>query len=317
MPMMLFDARWVWRSGLVAAGLIAGVTAHAQTVAAADEIAVPPYAEDAYMEPPPVVYREEETYTVVPARRPPPVEVAVLPPREVFAVVRERGFEPMGPARRRGWVYSVSVLDPNGEEGRVVVDARTGRVMRFMPAYAMTPRRSHEIAVRYGRFGQPIEEPRYAPRPPVRVPYSALHHAAPHVASRTPSAVPLPRPRHVTRTAAKPAVVTPVVAKATDKPATDRAAPVAEKAAVTAKHTSPAPAAEASAARTTETAKDSDIKNKDNTTQMSAAAESKTVGAAQASMTPADAKPAEAAPAKPAEVELKPTQDMPPVQPLN
>jgi hypothetical protein len=318
MPMMLFDARWVWRSGLVAAGLIAGVTAHAQTVAAADEIAVPPYAEDAYMEPPPaVVYREEETYTVVPARRPPPVEVAVLPPREVFAVVRERGFEPMGPARRRGWVYSVSVLDPNGEEGRVVVDARTGRVMRFMPAYAMTPRRSHEIAVRYGRFGQPIEEPRYAPRPPVRVPYSALHHAAPHIASRTPSAVPLPRPRHVTRTAAKPAVVTPVVAKATDKPATDRAAPVAEKAAVTAKHTSPAPAAEASAARTTETAKDSDIKNKDNTTQMSAAAESKTVGAAQASMTPADAKPAEAVPAKPAEVELKPTQDMPPVQPLN
>lgn len=319
--MMLFDARWVWRSGLVAAGLIAGVTAHAQTVAAADEIAVPPYAEDAYMEPPPVVYREEETYTVVPARRPPPVAVAVLPPREVFAVVRERGFEPMGPARRRGWVYSVSVLDPNGEEGRVVVDARTGRVMRFMPAYAMTPRRSHEIAVRYGRFGQPIEEPRYAPRPPVRVPYSALHHAAPHIASRTPSAVPLPRPRHVTKVAAKPAVATPVVAKATDKPATDRAAPVAEKAAVTAKHTPPAPA-EASAARTTEAAEEPDAKSTgakttDAATQVSAAAESKTVGAAQASMTPADAKSAEAVAAKPAEVELKPTQDMPPVQPLN
>jgi hypothetical protein len=325
MPMMLFDARWVWRSGLVAAGLIAGVTAHAQTVAAADEIAVPPYAEDAYMEPPPaVVYREEETYTVVPARRPPPVEVAVLPPREVFAVVRERGFEPMGPARRRGWVYSVSVLDPNGEEGRVVVDARTGRVMRFMPAYAMTPRRSHEIAVRYGRFGQTIEEPRYAPRPPVRVPYSALHHAAPRIASRTPSAVPLPRPRHVTRTAAKPAVATPVVTKAADKPATDRATPATEKTAVTARtdHASPVPAAETSAARTTDAAEEPDAKStgaktRDAATQVSAAVESKTVGAAQASMTPADAKSAEAATAKPAEIALKPTQEMPPVQPLD
>jgi hypothetical protein len=263
------------------------------------------------MEPPPaVVYREEETYTVVLARRPPPVEMAILPPREVFAVVRERGFEPMGPARRRGWVYSVSVLDPNGEEGRVVVDARTGRVMRFVPVYAMTPRRSHEIAVRYGRFGQTIDQPRYAPRPPVGVPHSSILGAAPHVASRTP--VPLPRPRRVTRTTAKPTVATSVVAKAVDKPATDRATPAVEKAAVTAAAVrgSATQATEAPAARkVAEMAK----------SQAAAAAESKTVGAAQASMTPADAKPADAktATAKPAEVELKPTQEMPPVQPLN
>ena len=114
---MMVGTRWVWRTGLAAAGLFVGMAAHGQTVMAADEIAVAPY-EESYDEPPPaVVYREEETYAEVPVRRP-PVEVEVLPPREVFAVVRERGFEPMGPARRHGPVYSISVLDPNGDEIR-------------------------------------------------------------------------------------------------------------------------------------------------------------------------------------------------------
>ncbi len=284
--MMVLGTRWGWRTGLVAAGLLAGMAAHAQVAAAADEIVVPSYEEETYAEPPPaVVYREEDTYAV-PVRRPPPVEVEVLPPREVFAVVRERGFEPTGAIRRRGWVYSVSALGPNGEDGRVVVDARTGRVMRFVPAYAMSPRLSHEIGVRYGRFGQPIEEPRYAPRPPVGVPYSGLHGAAPRVASRTPAAVPVPRPRHATRMA----VAKPAVAKATDKPAVDTAKPDAATATENAAVTKPAGA-----------------------TQASASADPATVGAVQASVK-AEAKPVEA---KPAGVELKPTQDLPPVQPLD
>lgn len=277
--MTLFDARWMWRTGLVAAGLLAGMAAHARIAVAADEIAVPPYGEETYAEPPPPVVYQEETYAV-PLRRPPPVEVEVLGPREVVAVVRERGYEPIGAIRRRGWVYSVSALGPNGEDGRVVVDARTGRIMRFLPAYAMTPSMSHEIAVRYGRFGQPIEEPRYAPRPPAGVPYSARHRTAPHVASRSPAAVPVPRPRHATKTAvAKPAII-----KATDRPAVDHAkhetVPVNDTAAV------------ATRAAT------------------QASAETTTVGAAQA-----PAKPA--VQAKPADVELKPTQTMPPVQPLD
>lgn len=284
--MIEFGVRWVWRTGLAAAGLLAGMAAHGQTVMAADELAVPPYGgsyiDETYAEPPPAVYREEETY-VVPARRPPPVEVAVLPPREVVAVVRERGYEPLGSMRRRGFIYSVPALDPNGADGRVMVDARSGRVMQFVPAYAMTPRVGHEIAVRYGRFGQPIEEPRYAPRPPAGVPYSALHRAAPHMASRTPAAVPVPRPRHVTKTAvAKPAVI-----KAADRSAVDRVKPeTTDSAAVT-------KAAE--------------------TTQASASADPATVGAVQASVK-AEARPVQA---KPAGVELKPTQDMPPVQPLD
>jgi hypothetical protein len=281
--MMVLGTGLRWRTGLVAAGLLAGVTAQAQVASAADEIAMPPYAEETYMEPPPAVVYREETYAVPVRRPPPPVEVAVLPPREVFAVVRERGYEPIGAIRRRGWVYSVSVLGPDGEDGRIVVDARSGRVLRFVPAYAMSPRLSHEIGARYGRFGQPIAEPRYAPRPPVGVPYSAVHRAAPHVASRTPAAVPVPRPRHAGK--AKPAV-----AKATDRPAVDTAktATATENIAVT------KPAATAA--------------------QAAASAEPATVGAVQASVKPSEAKPAAA---RPAEVELKPTQDMPPVQPLD
>ncbi len=279
---------WVWKTGLAAAGLFAGMAVHAQAVRAADEIAVAPY-EESYGEPPPaVVYREEETetYAEVPVRRPPPVEVEVLPPREVFAVVRERGFEPMGPARRHGPVYSISVLDPNGDDGRVMVDARTGRVVRFVRAYG----RGEEIVVRRrpGRFGQTIEEPRYAPRPPVGVPYSGLRGPAPHMASRTPPAVPVPRPRHVT----KAAVAKPAVAKATDKPAVDTAKPETATAKDNAAVTKPA--------ETT-------------ATQASASVEPATVGAVQASVKP-EAKPVEA---KSAQVELKPTQDLPPVQPLD
>lgn len=261
--MTLFGTKWVWRTGLAAAGLFAGVAIHAQAALAADEIIGPAYEEETYAGPPPaVIYREEGSYPI-PVRRPPPVEVMVLPPREVFAAVRDRGYEPTGVLRRRGWVYSVSVLDPDGEDGRVVVDARTGRVMRFVPAYAVSPRFNDELAVRYGRFGQQrIDDPRRAPRPPMAVPYGALR-GAPHVASRAPSAVPLPRPRHVTKTAAKPA---------------------------------------ATAA-----------------TPTSAVVESKAVGAAQASMTSAGAKSAGPKPvaSKPTDVELKPTEVMPPVQPLD
>ncbi len=296
--MTLFGTKWVWRTGLAAAGLFAGVAVQAQVAIAADEIVGPAYEEEIYADPPPaVVYREEESYPV-PVRRPPPVEVAVLAPREVLAGVRERGYEPTGALRRRGWVYSVSVLDPNGEDGRAVVDARTGRVMRFVPAYAMSPRMSDEIGVRYGRFGQPIEDLRYAPRPPAGVPHGAWRGARPHLASRTPSAVPLPRPRH----AAKPAAT-----KAADKPPVDQATPdkaIAGKPAID--RTAPETTAAGSAAVTKPAGTAP--------TQTSAAVESKTVGAAQASVKPADVK---SAVSRPAAVELKPTQDMPPVQPLN
>ena len=39
--------------------------------------------------------------------------------------------------RLRGFVYTIAVIDRGGEDGRLVIDARNGRIIRFMPAYRM------------------------------------------------------------------------------------------------------------------------------------------------------------------------------------
>src|ERR1700688_5176980 len=61
----------------------------------------------------------------------------LLPPREVYTVVRENGFSPLGIPRQRGLIYVISVIDRGGDDGRLVIDARNGRIIRFMPAYRM------------------------------------------------------------------------------------------------------------------------------------------------------------------------------------
>ncbi len=58
----------------------------------------------------------------------------LLSPPEVYTIVRESGFLPLGIPRQRGFVYTISVIDRGGDDGRLVIDARTGRIIRFMPA---------------------------------------------------------------------------------------------------------------------------------------------------------------------------------------
>ena len=58
----------------------------------------------------------------------------LLPPHEVYTVLRESGFSPLGIPRQRGFVYTISVIDRGGDDGRLVIDARTGRILRFVPA---------------------------------------------------------------------------------------------------------------------------------------------------------------------------------------
>jgi hypothetical protein len=59
----------------------------------------------------------------------------LLPPEEVYTVVRENGFSPLGIPRQRGFVYAIEVIDRSGESGRLIVDARDGRIVRFRPGY--------------------------------------------------------------------------------------------------------------------------------------------------------------------------------------
>ena len=121
---------------------------------------------------------------------------------EVYAVLRDNGFSPLGIPRLRGYVYTIAVIDRGGEDGRLVIDARNGRIIRFMPAadaYGMAP--AYEAAVRLRLTG-----PQSALPPPtvVRAARRARRASIPHVASRT---VPLPK-------AAPHARQTPVAAQA-------------------------------------------------------------------------------------------------------
>ncbi len=106
-----------------------------------------------------------------------------LPPVEVVRIIRSTGYEPLGPAVRRQWVYTISVITPEGDDGRVVLDARTGRIMRFVPADVS----DEEVITSYGPPGVPPPSPKAnvqkanvrTLRPPLPVP---------HVANRAPPA---------------------------------------------------------------------------------------------------------------------------------
>src|SRR3954454_7574884 len=166
-----------------------------------------PYAPPEAAPPPPrYSYGYEE-------RGPAPV---LLPSTEVYAVLRENGFSPLGIPRLRGGVYTIAVIDRRGEDGRLVIDARDGRILRFMPAadaYGMAPGYEQPAVAPYrpqSALPPPTMIRNGPPRPPAPIP---------HVASRT---IPLPK--------AAPPRQAPVAAKPAEA-ATPQAQPVTQTAA--------------------------------------------------------------------------------------
>jgi hypothetical protein len=117
---------------------------------------------------------------------------SLLPPQEVYTVLRESGFSPLGIPQLRGLVYMIAVIDRGGNDGRLVIDARTGRIIRFMPAERMGRYFNEDMRGSYNSAGPlpPISQVRGGPRPPASIP---------HLASRT---VPVPKASPL---AAKPA----------------------------------------------------------------------------------------------------------------
>ena len=91
----------------------------------------------------------------------------LLPAPEVYTIVRESGFSPLGIPQQRGLVYTISVIDRGGDDGRLVIDARTGRIIRFMPAYRMGDNLNDALTATYGPVGPlpPISMTRGVPRP--------------------------------------------------------------------------------------------------------------------------------------------------------
>jgi len=128
-----------------------------------------------------------------------PGDGMILPPYEVAAIVRSTGLEPLGRPVRQGQAYAVRAVDEAGEEVRVIVDARLGRIVKVIPL--MEPRYAMPL-LRPPAFGRP-------PRPLAMVPDGGIDGpmvngpgagglgptaGAPHE-PRVQAGPPLPRPR--------------------------------------------------------------------------------------------------------------------------
>jgi hypothetical protein len=224
--MKLFTG-WVLAAGLV----LAGTTAQAQVASPYSRVSdfggpyseAPNYREDAYRggpyyAPPPQEAPAPPRYGYGYGPAPAP---ALMPVHEVYNIIREAGFSPLGIPRQRGYVYTIAVIDRGGEDGRLVIDGRSGQIIRFTPAWRMSQFGGAYNAVR-GEPGPMLPQAVHvagAPRPPASVP---------RVASRT---VPVPKPSPLTANAApeqaKPAAQT--AAKPAAEPSSQQAAmPAAE-----------------------------------------------------------------------------------------
>jgi hypothetical protein len=119
----------------------------------------------------------------------------LLPSTEVYSVLRDNGFSPLGIPRLRGFVYTIAAIDRGGEDGRLIIDARNGRIIRFVPGHRMGDNYYEDQSALRGPFmaqppqAQAPDQVQAAPRP----------SRPAHVASRS---VPMPKASPI---AAKPA----------------------------------------------------------------------------------------------------------------
>jgi len=160
---------------VVSAGLLLATTANAGMLAP-ERAGAPPYLRQ--------VSDFVEPYEALPPQ-PPPARYArvLLPPQEVFAVLRESGFSPLGPPRLRGNVWTIAAISRDGEDGRLFIDATNGRILRFMPV-------NFDDDEPTGGYGPQAAPPLPMPAPTMRS-FQRPPAPIPHVASR---AVPVPQP---------------------------------------------------------------------------------------------------------------------------
>jgi hypothetical protein len=140
----------------------------------------------------------------------------LLPSTEVYSVLRDNGFSPLGIPRLRGFVYTIAAIDRGGEGGRLIIDARNGRIIRFLPAYRTDDNFDQEQSTLRGPF---MAQPPQAQAPQAQAPDQVQAAPRPsrpaHVASR---AVPMPK-------------ASPIAAKPAPAPVQQAAAPAPKKSA--------------------------------------------------------------------------------------
>jgi hypothetical protein len=142
--------------------------------------------------------------------QPLPGEVVGLPPRVIVAMLRSDGFAPLGRPVRGEGVFFVRALDPDDNDVRLTIDARTGRILAARSMIAMAPLDQPPV---YGAYpGAPRRQlPTTAgfadvtgalPVPPKSVPSGSAAHKTP---------LPRPRPQAIAAVPAAPPVAAPPV----------------------------------------------------------------------------------------------------------
>lgn len=166
---------------------------------------------------------------------------SLLPSTEVYAVLRDNGFSPLGIPRLRGFVYTIAALDRDGSGGRLVIDARDGRILRFMP------RRwgSDNFYDEQSALPRPVPGPHGAPPLQAKAPAPQAQAQAPQAHGPDQAAARTSRPAQVASRTVPVPKASPIAAK--PAPAAQQAAAPVPKAAE-APTAAPAPA-EAAAAK--------------------------------------------------------------------
>jgi len=163
---------------------------------------------------------------------------SLLPSTEVYSVLRDNGFSPLGIPRLRGFVYTIAVLDREGSDGRLVIDARNGRILRFVPGYRIGGDHYYE---EQSALRGPLPGPAGVPPQAVQVPVQAPQAQAPDQAAPRPS-----RPAHVASRTVPMPKASPLAAKPAPAPVQQAAAPAPKSVEVQAAP-QPAPTGEVSA----------------------------------------------------------------------
>jgi len=194
---------------VVSAGLLLATTANAEMLAP-HQVGRSPYLRLAsdFVEP----------YVAIPPQLPPPRYArGILPPQEVYVVLRESGFSPLGAPRLRGNIWTIAAINHDGEDGRLFIDATNGRILSFMPVNFD----DDEPTGAYGPQAGPLRPPmRAVQRPPAPIP-----HVASRVVPMPQPVAPLPPMPNPVPPAARPAAPAPAQSIAVESPAPAAAAP--------------------------------------------------------------------------------------------
>jgi hypothetical protein len=82
-----------------------------------------------------------------------PPAAGLVPPHEVLTIVRSTGLNPLERPARRGANYALRAVEPDGQQVRVVVDARSGEIL------SVTPLRRQQLAPGPGIAAAPALTP--------------------------------------------------------------------------------------------------------------------------------------------------------------